>query len=205
MNTTTALSPAVLPRRHALLRHTGLALSGSLLVAISAHISFPLFFTPVPFTLQPLAVLVIGLLLGPAIAFSSLSLYLLEAMAGLPVLAPMGAPGPLHIFGPTGGYLIAFPFIAALAGWGYIRLRALGRRMPLLSNFAAALIAAAVADLLLLTSGSAWLMTLLHLSPAHAFEFGMVPFLPGEGLKVAAAAALAAGFTRLRQPNISAE
>lgn len=201
MNTTTALSPAVLPRRHALLRHTGLALSGSLLVAISAHISFPLFFTPVPFTLQPLAVLAIGLLLGPAIAFSSLSLYLMEAMAGLPVLAPMGAPGPLHIFGPTGGYIIAFPFVAALAGWLYSR----GRRMPLLSNFAAALIAAAVADLLLLTSGSAWLMTLLHLSPAHAFEFGMVPFLPGEGLKVAAAAALAAGFTRLRQPNTSAE
>ncbi|ACO32711.1 MULTISPECIES: biotin transporter BioY [Acidobacterium] len=201
MNTTTALSPAVLPRRHALLRHTGLALSGSLLVAISAHISFPLFFTPVPFTLQPLAVLAIGLLLGPAIAFSSLSLYLLEAMAALPVLAPMGAPGPLHIFGPTGGYIIAFPFVAALAGWLYSR----GRRMPLLSNFAAALIAAAVADLLLLTSGSAGLMTLLHLSPAHAFEFGMVPFLPGEGLKVAAAAALAAGFTRLRQPNTSAE
>jgi biotin transport system substrate-specific component len=201
MNTTTALSPAVLPRRHALLRHTGLALSGSLLVAISAHISFPLFFTPVPFTLQPLAVLAIGLLLGPAIAFSSLSLYLLEAMAGLPVLAPMGVPGPLHIFGPTGGYLIAFPFVAALAGWLYAR----GRRLPRVSNFAAALIAAAVADLLLLASGSAWLMTLLHLSPVHAFEFGMVPFLPGEGLKVAAAAALAAGFTRLRQPNISAE
>jgi biotin transport system substrate-specific component len=201
MNISTAISPAVLPRRHALLRHTGLALSGSLLVAIAAHISFPLFFTPIPFTLQPLAVLAIGLILGPSIAFSSMALYLLEGMAGLPVLAPMGVGGPLHLFGPSGGYLLAFPLVAALAGWLYAR----GRRMPFLSNFAAALVAAGVADLLLLASGSAWLMTLLHLSPAHALELGMVPFLPGEGLKVAAAAAMAAGFTRLRQRNIPAE
>jgi biotin transport system substrate-specific component len=201
MNTTSALSPTVLPRRHALLRHTGLALSGSLLVALAAHVSFPLFFTPVPFTLQPLAVLAIGLLLGPAIAFSSLSLYLLEAMAGLPVLAPMGTGGPLHIFGLTGGYLIAFPFVAALAGWLYTR----GRRLPRVSSFTAALVAAGVADLLLLASGSAWLMTLLHISPVHALELGMVPFLPGEGLKVAVAASIAAGFTRLRQRNTVTE
>lgn len=200
-HTTAAVSPAVLPRRNALLRHTGLAISGSLLVAIAAHISFPLFFTPIPFTLQPLAVLAIGLILGPSIAFSSMALYLVEAMAGLPVLAPIGVGSPLHIFGPSGGYLIAFPFVAALAGWLYAR----GHRIPFLSNFAAALIAAGVADLLLLTSGSAWLMSLLHLSPVHALELGMAPFLPGEGLKVAAAAAMAAGFTRLRQRNTAAE
>lgn len=199
--TTTAASPAVFPRRNALLRHTGLAISGSLLVAIAAHISFPLFFTPIPFTLQPLAVLAIGLILGPSIAFSSMALYLVEAMAGLPVLAPIGIGGPLHILGPGGGYLIAYPFIAALAGWLYSR----GRRMPLISNFAAALVAAGVADLLLLTSGSAWMMALLHLSPIHALELGMMPFLPGEGLKVAAAAGMAAGFTHLRRQNAAAE
>lgn len=197
MNLTAVVAAKPVSRSHSLLRKAGLALSASLLVAAAAHVALPLFFTPVPMTLAPMAVLAVGLLLGPAVGFSALALYLLEGMAGLPVLCPTSATGAMAMFGPTGGYLIAYPFVAALAGWGYARLR--GRSF--VSNFAAAAIAAGVADLLLLASGSVWLMGLLHLSPLHALALGAAPFLPGEAVKVALVAAGMAGVSRLRKQD----
>jgi biotin transport system substrate-specific component len=89
---------------------------GVLLVALGAQAAIPLPMTPVPLTLQGPAVLVVGALLGPALGASSMVLYLWLGAVGLPVFAPVGAPGLARLMGPTGGYLLAFPVAAAIAG-----------------------------------------------------------------------------------------
>ena len=104
-------------RGMSLLQTAGLALAGSMAIAATAHIAIALPFTPVPFTLQPLAVLLVGLLFGPALGFGTLCLYLMEGVSGLPVFQPLGSGGAAQLMGPTGGFLLAYPFVAALAGW----------------------------------------------------------------------------------------
>src|SRR5258708_27668357 len=94
------------------LRNLLIVLAGSAFVAVSAHISLPLSFTPVPLTLQPFAVLLLGLVLAPRLGLATLVAYLLEGAAGLPVFTPSNITftGLAHLFGPTGGYLLAYPF-----------------------------------------------------------------------------------------------
>src|SRR5205823_2700494 len=99
-------------------------LAGVALVAIAAQIAIPLPGTPVPMTLQPLAVLLVGGMLGPRLGAGSLVLYLTLGAAGLPVFTPFGAPGLGRLLGPTGGYLLAYPIAAYAVG----RLAADGRR-----------------------------------------------------------------------------
>ncbi|NUP54776.1 MAG: biotin transporter BioY, partial [Gemmatimonadaceae bacterium] len=86
-------------------------------LALSAQLALPMPGTPVPLTLQPFVVVLAGLLLGPADAAAAMVLYLAAGAAGLPVFAPMGAPGLARLLGPTGGYLLAYPVAAAVAGW----------------------------------------------------------------------------------------
>src|ERR1700739_3372363 len=94
-------------------RTAGVVLAGSALLAVCARVSVPLWFTPVPLSLQPFGVLLLGLLLSPLMAAATVSAYLLEGVAGLPVCAP--GPGVLaHLLGPTGGYLLAYPLAAVL-------------------------------------------------------------------------------------------
>ena len=93
-----------------------LAVGATVFVAMCAHVSVPLYFTPVPFTLQTLAVLLIGLAFGPALGASTLLLYLAEGAAGLPVFSPHGLGGIAQLLGPTGGYLLSYPLAAAAAG-----------------------------------------------------------------------------------------
>src|SRR6202453_2744538 len=88
--------------------------SATALVAICAHIAVPLGFTPIPVTMQTFAVLLLGLLFGPGPAFACLALYLLEGAVGLPVFSPHGPGGIAQMLGPTGGYLLSYPFAAAL-------------------------------------------------------------------------------------------
>ena len=85
-------------------------------LAASAQIAIPIPGTAVPFTLQPLVVVLAGLMLGPGFGAASMLLYLAAGAAGLPVFAPIGAPGIARFAGPTGGYLIAFPAAAFVAG-----------------------------------------------------------------------------------------
>src|SRR2546425_2396808 len=84
------------------------------LTAAAAQISIPLPFTDVPFTFQPMVVLIGGLALGPGLGIASQVLYLAAGIAGLPVFAASAAlpPGAARLFGPTGGYFISYPFAA---------------------------------------------------------------------------------------------
>ena len=165
---------------------------GTLFVAVCAHVTVPLWFTPVPVTLQTFAVLLLALLLGPRWSAITLCAYLAEGAAGLPVFAPTGAPTFLHLLGPTGGYLLSYPAAAWLTGTLFGRLRGA------LPEFAAALGAAALGSGVILLSGAAWLSVLTHGSPATVLALAVVPFLAGDVLKVAAAAGAVSGLRRFR-------
>jgi biotin transport system substrate-specific component len=173
-----------------ILRKAGIVVCGSLLAAICAHVSIPLFFTPVPLSLTPLAVLVLGLLLTPRMAAFTFGAYLLEGAAGLPVFAPSPAnPGLAHLFGPTGGYLLAYPLAAML-------IALLWRRTG--QSFASAVTCAAIGDLVILTSGALWLGAARSLPTLVIAKLAVLPFLPGDVLKIAAAAAIGVGVCKFR-------
>lgn len=150
----------------------------SLVVAMFARIYLPIPGNPVPLTVQNLAVLLVGLSLGSKRGFAALSLYLLEGVSGLPVFSPTGPGGLMQLIGPTGGYLLAYPFVAALAGYIYER----GRQ-----SFARAAAAATLGELLLFACGISWLYVLTH-SIARAISFGLYWFVFAEVIKILLAA-----------------
>ncbi len=165
-----------------------LVVAASLFVALCAHVTLFLPWTPVPLTLGNFGVLLVGLTLGSRRGFAALALYLVEGALGLPVFAPSptGLIGFAQILGPTGGYLMAYPFVAALAGWIMER----GAK-----SFARAATAGVLAEVLLFTGGIGWLAILTH-SMAQAFRFGLYWFVFAEVIKVMSAAALTRGWQR---------
>jgi biotin transport system substrate-specific component len=181
---------AVHPQQDRLLewaKQAAIVVSASLFVALCARVTVPLPFTPVPLTLQNFGVLVVGLLLGSRRGFAALALYLAEGASGLPVFNPAGPGGIAQLLGPTGGYLMAYPFVAALAGFIYERGR---------STFARAAAAGLAAEVLLFAVGLTWLAIWAH-SLAQAFRFGLYWFLSAEVIKILFAAAFAARFRRM--------
>src|ERR1700744_4226565 len=100
-----------------LARGGGIVLAGSALVAVCAHIAIPLWFTPVPVTMQPFAVLLLGFLLSPQVAVAAMLAFLAEGAAGLPVFTPQGLGGVAQLLGPTGGYLLSYPLVAPMVSW----------------------------------------------------------------------------------------
>jgi biotin transport system substrate-specific component len=172
------------------LRSSGIVVAGSLLLAFCARVSVPLGFTPVPLSLQPFGVLLLGLLLSPQMAVATLVAYLAEGAAGLPVFAPSPLSGVAHLLGPTGGYLMAYP---AAAGLTSILWRRTGR------GFSTALLSAGLGDLLILVGGAAWLAVINHAVSGSARFAGVLAFLPGDALKVVAAAGIATGWQRVRR------
>jgi len=165
-----------------LLAQIALAVAGSALVAFCAHAAIPLVFTPVPLSLAPFAVVFLGLVLGPATALASLCLYLTEGAAGLPVFSPLGPGGILQLLGPTGGYLLSYPIAAALAGYLYHRRR---------RSLALGIFSAGTASAVILLVGATWLKVLTHMDIRLIFDQAVLPFLPGDVLKVFAAAGAA--------------
>ena len=159
-----------------------LIVGATLFVAASARFSLPIPGTPVPLTLQNFAVLLVGLSLGSRRGFLALALYLAEGAAGMPVFSPFGAVGMLRLIGPTGGYLIAYPFVAGLAGYIFER----GKQ-----NFLRAAIAGIAGEILLFACGISWLYVLTH-SLARALSLGFYWFIFAEVMKVM----LAAGVVR---------
>jgi biotin transport system substrate-specific component len=159
-----------------------LAVSATAFVALCAHASVPLYFTPVPVTLQTMAVILVGLTLGPALGAAALLLYLAEGAIGLPVFSPNGPGGIAQLLGPTAGYLFSYPLAAAAAG-GVVRAIRFGR-----SQLPAAILAGLAASSFIFAMGAGWLAHLLRLNANAAWHLGVQPFLPGEILKIAAAA-----------------
>lgn len=181
------------PRALIWMRNFMLVVVGSLAVAVCAHIALPLTFTPVPLTLQPFAVLLLGLLFPPGLAFATMAAYLIEGVAGLPVFTPgaLAASGVAHLIGPTGGYLLAYPFAVA---WMSKMWRSHKR------SFVWGMISTAIGDLLILLLGALWLNQLTHSSFEAILQQAVIPFLPGEALKIIVAAGIAAEWQRLRRP-----
>ena len=167
---------------HPFVKQAAFAIAGTALVALCAHISIPLGFTPVPLTLQPFAVVFLGLLLSPVTAFACLALYLAEGAAGMPVFSPHGLGGTLQLFGPTGGYLMAAPVAAAAASF---LSRSVGRFSQ---SFLVLLAAAAVGDAILLCTGAAWLGMYTHASLHTTAAVAVAPFVLPDAIKVLAAA-----------------
>jgi biotin transport system substrate-specific component len=157
------------------------------MMAVGAQIAIPIPGTPVPFTLQPLAVVLAGLCLGPAAGAASMALYLLIGALGAPVFSPIGAPGVLRLIGPTGGYLLAAPAAAAIAGLIARRFPAFGGRVLAAFLGIATLYLGGVAQLELLTG-----------SLERAAAMGTVPFILADLGKVLVAAVISS--TRTSRP-----
>jgi len=173
------LADALLPRA-TLAQNALLVVAGSLLMALCSQIALPLPFSPVPVTGQTFGVLLLGATLGARRSAAALILYLAQGIAGLPVFAPGGLPGPARLLGPTGGYLLAFPLAAFVLGALMERPGASGPKRWLYW-----LGAVLLAEAVMFAAGVAWLKYWTLVSWADAAGAGLLPFIPGELMKIA--------------------
>lgn len=151
--------------------------------AIGARISVPVPFSMVPITLQTLVVLLAGALLGPGLGAASQLAYLAAGVAGLPVFT--GGAGAVYLLGPTGGYLLAFPVAAFLAGVVSGRVQAQG-----FSGLVTLFVGLFLVSLVILGGGTAWLGAITG-DMGTAVATGLLPFLLGDVIKVALTALIA--------------
>jgi len=171
-------------------KSASLVVAFSLLVALSAQVVVPLPFTPVPITLQTFAVLLTGALLGSRLGALALAAYLVEGAVGLPFFRG-GNGGWLYLaLSPTAGYLLAYPLAAFVTGC--LAERGWDRK------FVTAAAAIALGSMVILCGG--WLGLLRFYSAPQAFALGVAPFIPGDIVKIAlAAAALPSGWSLLNR------
>ncbi len=148
-------------------------------VAAASQIAIPLPFTPVPITLQPMLVIMAGMLLGPVAGAASMALYLAAGAAGLPVFTPIGAPGIARFLGPTGGYLIAYPAAAYIAGLLAFRAKSLTGRWL-----------AGVAGIAIIYLGGIAQLGIMNGSLVRAAQLGVTPFAALDIIKAFVAAAI---------------
>lgn len=177
-------------------RSLALVVAFSLLTALAAQVVIPLPWTPVPITGQTFAVLLTGALLGSRLGALAMLAYLIEGASGLPFFYA-GGSGPQHLlFSPTSGYLLSYPAAAFIVG--LLAERGWDRR------FVTAAAAMALGSIVILLSGWAWLTRFT--SPAAAWAVGVAPFLVGDVVKIAlAAAALPSGWALLKRRDTRAE
>lgn len=155
-----------------------LVVLGSLLVALLARVVIPLPWTPVPITGQTYGVLLVGAALGSRRGALSMLLYLVEGGAGLPFFAG-GAAGWGRVFGPSGGYLLGYVLAAFVVGW--LAERGWDRR------FGTCLLAMLAGELAIYLTGLPWLA--LFVGTEKVLSLGLLPFVPGDALKLLLAAA----------------
>jgi biotin transport system substrate-specific component len=170
-------------------RQVGLVIAFSLLTALAAQIVIPI--GPIPVTGQTFAVLLTGALLGSRLGAMAMIAYLVEGSSGLPFFSG-GHGGLLHLMGPTGGYLIAFPAAAyvtgAFAEHGWDR------------RFLTAAAAMAIGSMIIMLSGWAWFSILMRTSPLLTLWATVIKFIPGDIIKISlAAAVLPSGWKLLRK------
>ncbi len=158
-----------------------------ILMVLGAYIRIPLFFTPVPITLQTFFVLLSGAMLGRKWGTLSQISYLLLGAFGLPVFQGYGA-GAAHIFGPTGGYLFGFVCASYLIGYFLHRDESAGIFKILVSM--------TMGLIVIYAFGIMHLKLLLGVDLSTAFILGLYPFLPGAAVKLIAASSIIYGFPR---------
>ena len=171
----------------------------AVLTAAAAQISFPLPYTQVPFTFQPMVVLIGGLVLGSRLGFISQVLYLTAGVVGLPVFAASVAlpPGALRLLGPTGGYLMAYPIAAFVVGY----LAECGWARRYVTSVGAMVVGLA----LIYGAGTLWLAYFARLASGGsaaigltaALASGVYPFVLADLAKLCAAAGVTPGLWRL--------
>ena len=160
----------------------------TVLTAAASQIAIPLPFTPVPFTFQPMVVLLSGVILGPELGLLSQVCYLAAGLAGLPVFAasPELPQGALRLVGPTAGYLLSYPLAAWVAG--RLARRGLDRRY--LTSVVAMIAGLAV----VFAGGVSWLASFApgadHRSLGTALAVGLYPFVVADLIKVCLAATI---------------
>ncbi len=158
----------------------------TVLTAIAAQMSVPLPFTPVPFTFQPMIVLLGGAALGARMGMTSQILYLALGVAGLPVFAasPLLPQGAARLMGPTAGFLLSYPFAAFVTGW--LAERGFGRR------YLSSVVAMLAGLTLVFTFGALWLAynPVAPLGLTRALQGAVVPFIPADLVKICLAAAV---------------
>ena len=170
-------------------RSVGLVVVFSLFIAAAAQ--FAIHIGPIPITGQTFAVLLTGALLGSRLGAAAVIAYLIEGAVGLPFFAGGGA-GLVRFFGPTGGYLVAFPAAAFITGafaehgWD--------------KNYPQAVAAMAIGSVIVLLGGFAWYSILTNTPPVAAFKIAVMPYLAGDVIKIALAAAVVpTGWALLRR------
>ncbi|HET6855148.1 MAG TPA: biotin transporter BioY [Pyrinomonadaceae bacterium] len=170
-------------------RSVGLVIVFSLFIAASAQ--FAIHIGPVPITGQTFAVLLTGALLGSRLGAAAVIAYLIEGAVGLPFFAG-GGGGLIRFFGPTAGYLVAFPAAAFITGafaehgWD--------------KRYETAVAAMAIGSAIILLGGWAWYAVLTNTPPVAAFKLAVLPFLVGDVVKIAlAAAVLPTGWALLKK------
>jgi biotin transport system substrate-specific component len=191
------LADAARPRMRALLWDAALVIAFGTLMAAFARLAFYLPFTPVPITGQTLGVLLTGALLGSRRGGLAMLVYLADGVAGLPVFAggmsawsptPAGVP---VIIGPSAGYLFSYPIAAFVVG--LFAERGWDR------DFLRAAIAMLAGEAVIYAVGVPWLA--LYVGARHALPLGMLPFIPGDFVKlIVAAVVLPSGWRFLRPP-----
>lgn len=166
-----------------------LAVLGTLLLTVSAKTKVML--GPVDISMQTLAIFLIAAVFGMRLGVATLLLYMAEGAAGLPVFqgAPERGIGLAYMMGTTGGYLVGFVVAAAIVGWAADR--GWDRSVP---KFSVAVLTAGVA---ILAFGFAWLAVLV--GPANAWQFGVVPFIVGDLIKVGIASLIVPAIWALRR------
>ena len=181
----TTLADYVVPSRPSrssnLLKDGLLVLGFSVFLAVCAQVSINLPFTPVPITLQTLGALLAGAALGSRRGALAMLLYLAEGAAGLPVFAG-GAGGFIHLIGFTAGYLWAIPIAAFVTG--LLCERGFDR------SYLTSALAMLPGSLIFYILGVPWLAITAHMAIGHALVAGMLPFIPGDLLKLIIASAL---------------
>lgn len=170
-------------------RAVSIVVAFSLLTALSAQIVIPI--GPVPVTGQTFAVLLTGALLGSRLGAMAMIVYLIEGASGLPFFYG-GTSGIAHLLGPTGGYLIAFPAAAFIAGafaehgWD--------------KRFLTATALMAIGSAVIMLSGWAWFALITNTPLATAFQLTVLKFIPGDIIKILlAAAVLPTGWVLLKR------
>lgn len=177
-------------RPQSLVHQLLLATLGTALLALMAQVKIPLPFTPVPLTLQVLAVVLLGGFLGPRLGLLAVVEYLALGCLGLPVFSH--GVGVTALWGVTGGYLMGFLGGAVLSGVIYHRFMGMNYRRRLFG----ALLAGVSGTLVIYLTGALWLAVWGHLGVFSSFLLGIMPFVSADILKVAMAATLLALWKR---------